>query len=252
MGSACLLYGIVFAEPGEHAGGHAPQGLPPGVGGAPVGLIEEGGLGAAVSWIEPADLTPNIARALSYAKVVEALHADRAVLPVRYGCLFEDERQVVELLRLRGEEYAAVLRGLDGCVEMGVRVLLPAESSSPRPPSGPETEGASGLAYLAARAARYARTEQVARALAAVVERLRGALDALAERIETDRGATADRGLFSLYYLVKRGAVEPFRLAFRRISRAESARLLLSGPWPPYSFCSGIGDRGSGFGDRHG
>lgn len=238
MGTACLLYGIVFAESGEHTRGHSPPGLPAGVGGAPVRLIEEGGLGAAISWIEPPDLTPNIARVLSYAKVVEALHADRAVLPMRYGCLFEEEPQVVELLRLHGEEYAALLRGLDGCVEMGVRVLLPTESSFPCPPFGPETEGASGRAYLAVRAARYAREEQVARALTAVVERLRGALGGLAERIEADPGARADRGLSSLYFLVKRGAVDSFRKAFRRISRTESARLLLSGPWPPYNFAA--------------
>ena len=81
----CLVYGIVFSEAGDRGSGHPPPGLPPGVGGAPVRLIEAGGLGAAVSWIDPPDLTPNIARVLSYAKVVEALHADRAVLPMRYG-----------------------------------------------------------------------------------------------------------------------------------------------------------------------
>jgi len=212
-----------------------------------VRLIVEGGLGAAVSWIEPPDLTPNVARALSYATVVEALHAGRAVLPMRYGCWFGEERQVVELLRVHGEEYAGLLRGLDGCVEMGVRVLLTAGSSVPCPPLDPDTEGASGRAYMAVRAARYAREEEVARALAAVVARLRGALDGLAERIETDRGVRADRGLASLYFLVKRGAVESFRRAFQRIERAEAARLLLSGPWPPYNFVAPEG-RGNGHG----
>jgi len=245
----CLLYGIVFSQSGDCGCGHSPPGLPPGVGGAPVRLIEEGGLGAAVSWIEPPDLTPNVARVLSYEKVVEALHADRAVLPMRYGCLLGEEPQVVELLRVHGEEYAAILRGLDGCVEMGVRILLHTESFSrcPPSPSGSETEGASGRAYLTDRAARYAREEEVARALAAVTERLRGALDELAERTETDRSLRADRGLSSLYFLVKRGAVESFREAFRRIERAEPARLLLSGPWPPYNFVVPEG-RGNGHG----
>ena len=68
------------------------------------------------------------------------------------------------------------------------------------------------------------------------MERLRGALGGLAESTETDRCVRADQGFSSLYFLVKRGAVESFRQAFRRIERAESARLLLSGPWPPYNF----------------
>ena len=124
---SCLLYGIVFSRSGDHASGHSPPALPAGVGGAPVTLIEEAGLGAAVSWVEPPDLTPNVARVLSYGRVVDALHAERVVLPMRYGCLFGEESQVVELLRVHGEEYAAALRGLDGCVEMGVRILLPTE-----------------------------------------------------------------------------------------------------------------------------
>lgn len=241
---SCLVYGIVFSRSGDDAWGHSPLALPAGVGGAPVTLLEEGGLGAAVSWVEPPDVTPNVARVLSYGKVVEALHADRVVLPMRYGCLFGEESQVVELLGVHGEEYAAALRGLDGCVEMGVRILPPTESSVRCPPSSSEIEGASGRAYLTDRAARYAREEEVARALAVVMERLGGALGGLAERIETDRGVKrVGRGLCSLYFLVKRGAVESFRREFRRIERAEPARLLLSGPWPPYNFVATEGRR---------
>jgi hypothetical protein len=35
---------------------------------------------------------------------------------------------------------------------------------------------------------------------------------------------------------VPRPAVESFRLAVRQLTERESARLLLSGPWPPYNF----------------
>ena len=230
---SCLLYGIVVSP----SDGQASPALPAGVGGAPVRLLRERGLGAAVSAVNAHDLTPNVARALSYAKVVEALHAHRAVLPMRYGCVFGDEGQVIELLRAHGEDYAAVLRGLDGCVEMGVRVLLPSGPPSPGFPPRSEMKGASGRAYLADRAARHAREEEDARALTAVMERLRGALGGLAERTETDRNKPrADPRVSSLYFLIRRGAVEAFRRAFRQLERTESARLLLSGPWPPYNF----------------
>jgi len=244
---SCLLYGIVFSRSGDRASGHSPLGLPAGVGGGPVRLIEEGDVGAAVSWVEPPDLTPNIAQVLSFGKVVEALHADRVVLPMRYGCLFGEASQVVELLRVHGGEYAAALRGLDGGVEMGVRILLPTESPIRCPATGSEIEGASGRSYLTDRAARYARVDETARALAAVMERLRGALGGLAESTATDRCARADQGFSSLYFLVKREAVESFRQAFRRVERTESARLLLSGPWPPYNFVA-PGRHGNGHG----
>lgn len=233
-----LVYGIVFSRSREHASDRWRLELPPGVDEAAVGLIEERGLGAAVSWVESPDVTPNVARALSYGKVVEALHADRVVLPMRYGCLFEEEPQVVELLRVHGEAYAAVLRELDGCVEMGIRLLLPAGSVSEECEHAPSR---AGRAYLIGRAVHYALEEEAVRGLAAVMERLRGALGGFATRIETDCGARADRGLGSLYFLVERDAVESFRQAFRRIERAEPARLLLSGPWAPYNFVAGQG-----------
>jgi len=241
-----LVYGIVFSRSREHAWDRWRLELPPGVDQAAVGLIEERGLGAAVSWVESPDVTPNVARALSYGKVVEALHAGRVVLPMRYGCLFEEESQVVELLRVHGEAYAAVLRELDGCVEMGVRLLLPAGSVSEvgaRSPWFGRAPSRAGSAYLIGRAVHYAREEEAVRGLAAVMERLRGALGGFATRIETDCGARADRGLGSLYFLVEREAVESFRQAFRRIERTEPARLLLSGPWAPYNFVAIEGRR---------
>jgi hypothetical protein len=228
----CLLYGIVFS-PSE---GHLPLELPQGVGGAPVKLIEEDGLGAAVSLIEPPDLTPNVERVLSYARVVEALHADRTVLPMRYGCLFREEPRVVELLRLHREEYAAILRELDGCVEIGVRVLMENGNSSNADCGVLVAESLSqapGTAYLAGRRAVYAEREWRDREEGKVVAALTGLFVRWkAESLQSNSPHVA------LSFLVKREAVEPFRVAFRRFSRTERARLLLSGPWPPYNFAA--------------
>lgn len=199
-------------------------------------LIEDGGLAAAVSTIAPDDSTPNTARALAFSRVVEALHSARTVLPMRYGCACRDEREVVDLLRIRGEEYATILRGLDGCVEMGVRILLPVPRASPRSSLVPKIGGTSGRAYLASRAAWYAEAEAARRVLAAPMERVGRALDRLAVRSTADRGLGTDPCLSALHFLVRREGVERFRGEFRRIERSESARLLLSGPWPPHNF----------------
>jgi hypothetical protein len=44
--------------------------------------------------------------------------------------------------------------------------------------------------------------------------------------------------LLSAYYLVERVLAGDFRAAYERLRRARSdLKYLISGPWPPYSFC---------------
>lgn len=154
---------------------------------------------------------------------------------MRYGCLFDEEPQVVELLRLHGEEYAALLRGLDGCVEMGVRVLV--ERAEDRVPVAEFPSHPPGAAYLAGRKAVYAEKDRRAHEEGRVVERCREVFAGLFVKCEAECPSSLTPHV-ALHFLVKRGAVDPFRRAFRRISRTESARSLLSGPWPPYNFAA--------------
>ncbi|MBI2216615.1 MAG: GvpL/GvpF family gas vesicle protein [Candidatus Rokubacteria bacterium] len=229
-----LVYGIVFASCRSHGSDEALV-LPAGVGGAPVRLIEEGSLAAAVSTMAPGDTAPNVARALSFSRVVEALHSAQTVLPMRYGCVCRDEAEVVNRLRGRAGEYAAILRRLDGCAEMGVRILLPLERTPSGPPLFVEVGGPSGRDYLMRRAATYAHAEAARCALAVSTEHVRQALGGLAVRTAIDHDRE-NAGLSTVHFLVRRASVELFRAEFRRIERMEPARLLLSGPWPPSSF----------------
>ncbi len=249
-----LLYGIVFAGP-RHGIEQPPPIVPSGVGGAPVRLIEASGLGAAVSRVDSSELTPSVGRALAYAEVVDALHADRAVLPLRYGCVLGQESDVAELLRTQGGTYAERLRGLDGCVEMGIRVptaerpsagsgrpeLIEGRGSSGKGDCG--VKGARwrgdvpgsflGMAYLDRRKEFYAERERRADEAAASVQRLCAALAGLFLRCKTEHCAALGP---TLHFLVKREGLSSFRAAVLRIDLTQRARLLLSGPWPPYNF----------------
>ena len=249
-----LLYGIVFAGP-RHGFEQPPLMLPSGVSGAPVRLIETSGLGAAVSRVDSSEFTPSVGRALAYAEVVEALHADRAVLPLRYGCVLGQESDVVELLRTQSGTYAEQLRGLDGCVEMGIRVPTTerpsAGSGRPELVEGRGSSGKgdchvkstawrgdvsgpfSGMAYLGRRKEFYAERERRAHEAAASVQRLCAALAGLFLRCKTEHCVALGS---TLHFLVKREGLSSFRAAVLRIDLTERARLLLSGPWPPYNF----------------
>lgn len=242
-----LLYGIVPWSRGPGTAVTSALSEIRGVGGAPVGVVGKGGLGAAVSAVAPGDLTPDASRVLAFAEVVEALHAGLGVLPVRYGCVFEDSGRLVAFLRTRAGEYRGLLAELAGCVEMGVRIMPPAGPGTRRGncrfQRGPLRRGSPGRAYLAQQAARYADAASLADALGVAAARLRGALGALAERTVADLPGPMDRPVASLGFLVRREAVEGFRRAFRRIESIEPARLLLTGPWPPWSFAAADGHR---------
>jgi hypothetical protein len=225
-----------------------PQALK-GVGDQPVYQVGPGRLRAAVSRMAPADLAPDLAKVRAYGQVVGTFHRHGTVIPLRYGCILDQEPQVIQWLEERQSHYESLLQELDGCVEMGLRVLLPAvalaplalaaaagrEVSGPEPGAPPLPPPRPGQAYLTARKAHYAHqdrwTAEYRRAAARYLDQFAGL--AVKSKIESP---TPRLPLLSLYFLVPRGQLASFRQAFRPCSRTEPARLLLSGPWPPYNF----------------
>lgn len=131
--------------------------LPTGIGGRPVFIVAQNGLSAALSALAEPDLVPDTSQALAYVRGVEHFFRDRTVIPMRYGCQFENPSEVVCLLKKHQEEYQTLLGGLEGLKEMGIRVLLEGSEAGTKTdaaPVSPETfPGAciSGAAYLAAK-----------------------------------------------------------------------------------------------------
>jgi len=241
---SCLFYCIC------HHPGPDLTGTLRGVGGRPVYQVAHRHLSAAVSMVARGDLAPNLSRVQTYERVVLSYHRQGTVIPMRYGCVVEKESQVIQLLDEHGPQYEALLQELNGCVEMGLRVLLPSgpwaavtpggpkgsrEVAGPHPPAPGIAADCLGLAYLTARKAHYAHqdrwTKEYRQAAARCLAQLAGLY------VKSKMEAPSPRlPLLSLYFLVPRPAVEPFRQAFRHLTGTESARLLLSGPWPPYNF----------------
>jgi len=214
--------------------------MPVGIAGHCVSLVANNGLCAAVSRI--ADSDSSISKLLAYEKTVESLQRSRTVIPMRYGCLFEGEEQIIQFIEERRKTYEALLDELDGCVEMGIRLLLadtrekaPMVPSAGREPILP-IPPAPGSAYLAAKKVRFEARDRVT----AEQQRIAGIIsDAVAGcyvRSKQEYSHALGQGLLSLYFLVPGSAVERFRALFRGIRLKESVRLLVSGPWPPYNF----------------
>jgi hypothetical protein len=235
---SCLFYCV-----SRHPKSELPVSLL-GVGGSPVYQVAHRGLSVALSEIGLTDLDPNIPRIRAYERVVFSYHHRGAVVPMRYGCVVEQESQAIQLLEEHGPHYETLLQELDGCVEMGLRVLLPSGSWAAVIPGGakgsrevtePIPPDRLGLTYLTARKAHYASQDRWTTEYRQAAERCRERFTGLYVKCTTEPPSPR-LPLLSLYFLVPRPAVESFRRAFRQLIEGESARLLLSGPWPPYNF----------------
>ncbi len=256
---------------------------PAGIDGMPVRLVSDDTLTAVASTIDPACYdfrSPNTADAIAYDRIVRRFHEEYPVLPMRYGSVLEDESRLIALLQGCREEYCRALDDVEGCVEMGLRVLLRdaagtsatkrrADDPAHRPDPGTAARSP-GRAYLEARRADYADHDECAREKANAVERFQRAFAGVyvsfraecsllrppardrarrpEERhsSEQPRAEEAAEWLLSLYFLVRRDKQDTFREAFQAFSREEPLKALMSGPWPPYNFVPATSGRGLG------
>ncbi len=206
-----LLYGI-WATPKQ------PTALL-GIDEQPITLIHHQSLTAAVSKIDPAKLTTEVPLLLAYNQVIESLHNIETTIPMRYGSLFDNETQIIQWLDKNLTHYKELLQKLNGCVEMGIRLLLP---TPPEPP----TITRSGRNYLTARQNYYSDKDQQQNLIKQINNQFSGCFRYTKH--------CAENRYLSLYFLVPKNQVEKFRSLFQTMDKKH--KQLLSGPWPPYNF----------------
>ncbi len=199
-------------------------------------VVAPDGLAAAVSLVGDRSPAPSIASLLQYEKVIEAIHARQAVIPLRYGCLMESESAILRLLENHGQEYRVLLGRLRGNTEMGIRILRPA-----RPGAPPDSPSSPGARYLASLRSRYGCTGVFAPEEAQLADRISGRLAGLYTEQQREVSASGRGRLLSLYFLTPKAGVERFRQTVSSICPGGAAKLLVSGPWPPYNFVVSAG-----------
>jgi hypothetical protein len=224
---------------------------PPGIDGAPVEQLGFGGLVAVVSRHQ-GGLARTTEMALAHAQVVADICAAGSALPVRFGSGYADAEQLRDAVAESEPRFRALLERVAGCVELGLRARTPPSASADRvgaDDGGTEGEGAaapeegspegaaqgSGRAYLERRL-----TEQ--RAREAELVRSRQRIEQAAALMPPTREAVMRMGRQGpeMVFLVVRADVDGFARAAGQI--AEEQQLVLTGPWPPYSFVEDAGD----------
>jgi len=221
-----------------------------GLAAAPVRAVAA--LGAA-AWASdlPADVgavTPELAR--THDLVVRAALALETPLPARFGQTFTDEGALRRSLDARSARITRALERVRGAVEMTLRILLdePVVGGRAERPTastviaraagaaeGGQGEG-SGRAYLDwLRERQHVAAEALTRAEFLQARVARAVLEIVREEASSPPPPAA-RSL-GIAHLLARGDVGRYRAAVHAMARREPPlRMMVSGPWAPYSF----------------
>jgi hypothetical protein len=153
-------------------------------------------------------------------------------LPARFGQTFADEGALRCTLDERREGIEAGLARVRGAVEMTVRLLL--DPATPVAADRPAAK--SGREYMAWLRARHRVVEEAQQRAGFLQARVAQAVGGLA-RAEARSGASASGNSATISHLVACGDVTRYRhLVHELTEREPELRLMLSGPWAPYSF----------------
>jgi len=139
-----------------------------------------------------------------------------AILPVRFGSLLS-ESGLADLLTARGRELSEALALVAGREQMTLRLL--GAATPPTAPAPPPDDLGPGARYLAARRAEWRRVREAP------------------ELVRAERVTRHDTPplIASVYHLIDRGAGAAYLTAVERVALA-AARVVATGPWPPYAF----------------
>lgn len=239
-----IVYCILSTPP-------AGTSLPPvtGLGDAPVILIGENGLSAAVSLFAPEEMVTDVQALITYGNVIETIYDTFTVIPFRYGNVINSDGEICRFLYKRKKLYAKLLAELAGTVEMGIRILL--HPSYPGPDAAGEGNGLlnnqsaasvprSGRDYLLHRREYYDTLTDHQE----LIEHCRKPFDGLYRKFHTGTPVTGgcrppfSAVLLSLYFLIPSFNVTEFLDRFRDFSGRENGKMMVSGPWPPYNFAT--------------
>jgi hypothetical protein len=211
----------------------APREAPPGL----VGVHEAGIIAWATGVAEPA---PRFGRddLLEQHQLISRLHAQfEACLPARFPSWFADEHALRAEIRGRQAEFRTALDAVQGRCELAVTVLW----DNPVDPVVPTEASAPGTRYLRERQQALVgsdRRRARARELADEIEHVAGA-DVVAVRRQVCPSAAV---AVSAALLAPRGCADEL---IARLPRArDGVRILVNGPWPPYTFADTGADAG--------
>ncbi len=204
---------------------------------APLDGVREGHLLAVVSRHSHPPGDPALDALWVHERVVEAIMAHRAVLPMRFGSKLADDDALRQVLAARQQEFLTTLARVRGRVEVSVRAMQPLGAALPAAEFAAHRSppiATSGREYLEAKLRNGRRSD---REVAALHE----PLASLAVEVSRQRARSREE-LLRASYLIETAVLARFRGTVERLQRTHpGVAILCTGPWPPYSFVATSG-----------
>lgn len=203
-------------------------------------------ISAAVSDIEKERLEVSKEYALVYERIVENLMARYALLPMRFGTLVKDDKDVIAILEKYYDDFVTNLRRVRGKFEYGLKVLWDVEEASLKIKSINEIEDSKGFdqlkgnspykKYLLEKLKEHKFEEALMKKAQEIIEDIHRPLKKLSSLSKFKKMATK-RIILDAAYLVEKEKKEAFIQRFKELKeRRQDLKFLLTGPWPPYNF----------------
>jgi gas vesicle protein GvpL/GvpF len=198
----------------------------------------------------------------AHHRVVQAVAAAAAVVPLRFGTVYRDDGRVREVLDQRQGDFEAALSRVAGRTEWGVKLMASREAFagdvSAEPPAAPSAPAAAvrdpgrpGTEYLRrqreAERTRQAGWDRAAAFAAEVHAELAGVAVESRRHTPQDTRLSGQGGwmLLNGAYLVDDGHQDELVAVVERFDDPDrGVRLELTGPWAPYSFTEPAGADG--------
>jgi len=235
MSAGWYLYAIVAGDT------EVPSDLT-GIEDAELSTVAWGSLAVVASPLASSGLRLTTENVLRHAAVVEGMRQHGPTLPVRFGTVVADAETLARALAERHDELVADLARLGDKAEFGLTALWdrpPVDDGRSDWPGDDERAGdGPGTRYLRARLARSRRDAARQEAARSITRELDAALGS---RVLDRRCSIAptDRLAVRATFLIEPTRFDACRQAIAEVRRRRpDLRVLVSGPWPPYSFVS--------------
>ena len=181
---------------------------------------------------------------LKHEEVVERLMDNFTVLPVRFFTTFNQEEEVLVMLKEYYQDFKENLRHLRNKVEFGIRVIWPSETIKNRIIEASKrchadvtiTNSSPGGSFVKQKFEKYKIDKEFAEEASRCIIVVDDYFNRIAGEKKLQKLVSEDL-LLNAAYLVEKEKQNEFKQAFEELRSAPSdLRYLFSGPWPPYNF----------------